>query len=160
MVTKLTSDLVDFIESGVSLLVGSAGLDRKPVSVRGVGAAVGDDRSSVTVFVPDVLADRLTANLQENPRVAVCLSRPVDHRTLQLKGAVRAVRPSTPAEHALQERYLSGFVEQTYWVGLPRPIVRRMRLFPSTAIEFALEDLFDQTPGPQAGHTLDQSFVP
>lgn len=151
----LSPELVDFMESGVSMLVAGRDAALRPHCVRGMGARVEADQASATVFVVDAIAGPVLASLADNARVAVALSRPIDHRTLQLKGRVLEVRPSTADEQALQERYLAGFVEQLYCVGFSRRVVRRLRLGPSTAVRFAIEQVFDQTPGPGAGRALE-----
>lgn len=156
----LTPELIDFLESGVSLLVAGRDAALRPHCLRGVGARAESDRTSATVFVVTDLAEALLDGFADNGQIAVALSRPIDHRTLQLKGRVQEMRPATRQEETLQERYLAGFVEQLYCVGFSRTVVRRMRLTPSTAIRFAIEQVFDQTPGPGAGRTLKTDRAP
>lgn len=154
MSTPLSAELVDFTESGVSILVASCREGGLPACVRGVGAAVARGRKQVTVYVTDEVSGELLEGLQPGRPIAVTLCRPIDHRTIQLKGPVLEVRPSGDGDRLVQERYLAGFVEQLYCVGLPRAITQRLRIFPSTAVVFEVDELFDQTPGPGAGQVL------
>jgi len=160
MSPHLTPELIDFLESGVSLLVAGRDAALRPHCLRGVGARAEPDGASATVFVVTELAGALLEGIADNGQIAVALSRPIDYRTLQLKGRVQEVRPGTRQEEALQERYLAGFVEQLNCVGFSRAVVRRLRLTPSTAIRFRIEQLFDQTPGPGAGRSLATGRAP
>lgn len=155
MALRLSAEIVEFIESGVSMLVGTRDANLRSECARGLGAQVGADRSSVTVYLNDALGARTRANLEHNQQIAVAFSRPIDHHSIQLKGIATAVRKCTAADRKVQERYLAGFVEQLYWVGLPRAVTRRVRLTPSFAVTVEAQSLFLQTPGPDAGRALD-----
>lgn len=151
----LSPDVTEFLESGVSILVGSRDHDNKPECVRGLGAAVSPDRSSVKLFLHEDHAKRLCADFADNGRIAVAFSRFLDHKTLQLKGSVREVRNGTDADTVLQERYLSAFAEQISFAGLPASVLRRVRLSPAVVVAFDVEEIFQQTPGPDAGIRIE-----
>jgi len=108
----------------------------------------------VTVFLNEAVSGPLLRCFDDNGAIAVPFSRPMDHRTVQLKGKVVERRPCGPEEARAQERYVGGFAEQVYVVGLPRSISRRLRLHPGVAVTFEIEALYDQTPGPDAGRAL------
>jgi hypothetical protein len=150
----LTEELVEFIESGVSLLVGTRDASLRPECLRGVGAAVSADRKRLTVYLSSATAERTLSNLEQNGEIAVSFSRIIDHRTIQAKGKVVGIRPSGPDDRLIQERYLASFVEQVYLVGLPRTITRRLRISPSVAVDFEIREMFAQTPGPGAGRRI------
>lgn len=157
MAIALSRDLIEFLESGVSVLVGTRDAKLRPEALRAYGVVVAPDRSRLTVYVPDALAARTLANIADNHSLAITFSRPIDHRTLQVKGAVRATRASGPEDRAIQERYLAAFVEQLYCVHIPRALTRRLQYFPSTAVELEITDVFMQTPGPGAGRRFEQT---
>ncbi len=150
----LSDELIEFAESGVSILIGTCDAGLRPETMRSVGAQVAADRQHVTAWINAELAQRTLANLKINPRIAAVFTRPMDHRSVQLKGDVVEVRPGTDAERTLSERYLAGFVEQLYCIGMPRAMTRRLRFWPSVAITFVTTELFQQTPGPGAGQRL------
>jgi hypothetical protein len=150
----LPEELCEFIESGVSILVGSRDAELRPAGVRGFGARVGNDRTTLTVHLPDVNSGRVIANVRENGLIAVTFSRPIDHRAIQVKGTAIAVRGSNDEDRRTQEQYRAAFMEQVYAVGMPRAVMRRVVYWPSTAVEFVVEGLFIQTPGPSAGKSL------
>ena len=155
MVVRLREDVVEFIESGVSMLVGTRDPKLRPHVMRAAGAVCGADRESVTVYLTKGVADQAVANLTDNGCIALTLSRPYDHRGLQIKGRMLSMRDGVDADRIHQERYLAGFVEHVYIIGLPRSVMRQLRIYPSIAVTFRAEDVFDQTPGPGAGRRFE-----
>jgi hypothetical protein len=107
------------------------------------------------VYLTKQVAERAIANLLDNGKIALTCSRPYDHRCMQVKGTLISLRDGVEADRVQQERYLAAFVEQVYIVGLPRGVMRQLRIFPSIAVSFAAEDVFVQTPGPGAGRRLE-----
>jgi hypothetical protein len=89
--------------------------------------------------------------LDANPAVAVCFSRPIDHRTLQIKGRAVGVVVAPAEARPIVERYVIAFAEATHLVGLPRALSRRLTAWPAAAVRIEVERLFQQTPGPGAG---------
>jgi hypothetical protein len=79
LLTSIPSELAEFLESGISVLVGSHDARLVPEAVRAVGARIEGSGQELTVFVPDATAGRSLANLRENGRAAVCFTA-VDHR--------------------------------------------------------------------------------
>lgn len=154
---KISQDLADFFEGGLSILVGSAAPDNRPECMRAAGTLVDRASDRITIFIPAAGADRTIENLRKSGRIAVTFSRPHDHRTCQVKGRVLNIGKSTREDEKVQERWLGGFVEQLAIVGVSRASARRWRLYPSHAVEFAVEELFDQTPGPGAGRKLGEA---
>jgi hypothetical protein len=156
MSLQLSDELVEFVESGVSITLGTRDAELRPECLRVMGASVGADRSSVSLYLSQALAARSLSNLADNGLVSAFFSRPVDYRSLQIKGSLQETRPGTDADRALQERYLAGFVEQLYCVMVPRAVSRRMRIWPSVVVTFTAEELFQQTPGPSAGIRMER----
>jgi hypothetical protein len=151
---RLPDELADFVESGVSILVGTADERLRPACMRALGARVSQDRASVTVFVPEASARAILANLAANGRVAVAFSRPLDHRSIQIKGACLGTRPASADDRGVQERYRAAYFEQLHAVGVPRAVARRIAWWPSVAVDVRVTELYEQTPGPGAGRRL------
>jgi hypothetical protein len=147
----LPQEVVDLVESGVSILVGTRDADLRPSTVRGVGARVTGANGSVTVFLPDRTAARAVRNLRDNGQIAVCVSRPFDNLSVQLKGRCTSVQLASEAEREIPEQYAIAFVESMYGIGLPRAVMKRMNHWPAWAVRFDVRELFSQTPGPGAG---------
>jgi hypothetical protein len=154
-VSAVTPDLVDLLEGGVSIFVGTSDAERRPEATRAVGALVSPDRTKVTVFVPVATAQRAVENLAHRREIAVGFSRTLDHVSIQIKGAAAEVRLATDAERSICERYLGAYVEALHVIGLPRSLTRRMTVWPAYALEVEVRDVFAQTPGPGAGNRLE-----
>lgn len=155
MPAQLTREMIEFIESGVSMCVGSRDDDLRPEVARALGATVSADGATVSFYLQAPLAVKMRENLAKNGLVAVTFSRILDHRTIQLKGSVRSLRAATAADEADAHRYMTAFGEQLLLTGLPRSVVRRVRVSPGLVVTFAPTDIFVQTPGPGAGRRME-----
>lgn len=157
MPLPLSASLAAFLESGISVQVGTADAAGQPEGMRALGARAEPCCTEVTVFVPDATSARTLANLRENPRIAVCFSRPRDHRSVQIKGRVTAVAPAAAVDRQRIERYRHGLAEELAWLGLPERLTLRVTWWPCHAIRLEVESIYDQTPGPGAGAKLARS---
>jgi hypothetical protein len=157
MAVRLSEELAEFVEGGLSMLVGTRDAALRPHVGRSVGAFVCPDRETVTTYLNKALSAQSVANLQDNGRVALTFSRPYDHRTLQIKGQMISLREGTEEDRVKQERWLAGFVEHLYIIGLPRSLTRQIKIYPSLAHTLRIEGIFEQTPGPGAGRRIDVS---
>ncbi|MEZ5990246.1 MAG: pyridoxamine 5'-phosphate oxidase family protein [Planctomycetota bacterium] len=150
----LTPELAGFFESGVSIIVGTRDARLVPDCVRAVGARCDVGSGELRVLVPAATAATSVANLRDNGRVAVCFSRPKDHRTIQVKGRVLAIEDAGPEDRALIDAYRCGLAQELGWVGVPPRITLRIAHWPCHALRIGVEALFVQTPGPGAGELL------
>jgi hypothetical protein len=150
----LGPELIAFLEQGVSLLVGTCDASLTPHSLRATGVRVHDDHRHVTLYLPEVTSRNTVTDVAANPRVAVLASQPLDHRSFQLKGAVTRVGPAPDEARPLVEEYLAGFARVLELVGMPYEVVANLSHWPSVALEFRVEELYLQTPGPGAGARL------
>ncbi len=151
---RIPQDVTEFLDGGVSILVGSVDEHGRPECTRGMGVEVDGDAGRLTVYVPIVGADRTLANLGLGRRIAITFSRPYDNRTCQVKGRVRATSPASAEDVARQQRWFAAYVEQLAIVGIARAATRRWRITPSVAVEVEVDELFEQTPGPGAGKRI------
>lgn len=108
----------------------------------------------MTLFLARTLAGPTLANAAINPRIAVQVSQPLDHRTLQLKGALLRTRDALPEERAYVQRFVEELAAAVDQVGMPRERVVRMSHWPAVALEVRIEAIYLQTPGPGAGQPL------
>ncbi|HEX5658321.1 MAG TPA: pyridoxamine 5'-phosphate oxidase family protein [Polyangiales bacterium] len=152
--TALSDELIDFIAQGVSLLVGTCDASQAPHAMRAVGIRIHDDRRHATVYLPEVTSRHTVTDVAVNPRVAVLVSQPTDHRSFQMKGSVTKVSPAGEPDRALIEAYLGQFGRQLETVGMPFDVVSLLSRWPAIALELQLEELYLQTPGPGAGQRL------
>ena len=150
----LTEQLVELIESGVSIIVGTRDAQMRPDCGRGLGARVSSDRRHITLLLNGSLCTRMCANIEDNGLIAVAFSRIHDHHSIQLKGRVTDMRSGSPREVKAQGRYLIAFAEQLANAGFPRSVVRNVQYAPCFAVDVEVAQVFDQTPGPGAGNPM------
>jgi hypothetical protein len=150
----LPADLADFLESGVSILVGTRDMGLRPATARAMGASVGRELRTHTMYLPEATSERTLANLRDNGQIAMTFSRAIDHRSIQIKGKCTLIRAGTAEDRAVQERYRALLIESLALIGLPRAELERATYWPSVAVEVDVGELYEQTPGPQAGSPL------
>jgi hypothetical protein len=146
-----------FIESGVSVVVGTRDEGLVPEIVRAWGPHVNRDRHTLRLCVPEATSVRTRTNLVGNGRIAVAFSLPSTYETVQLKGRhLRTTKPS--AEDLLRlDRHRESFAALNESIGVPRAGVeafwrRELAVSPLfVTIHFAVHAIFNQTPGPAAG---------
>ena len=93
-------------------------------------------------------------SLAVNPEVAVVVSEPVSHETFQIKGTSRVVRLGAAEEKEIVRQKIESLAAVLEQLGMPRRVTSRINLWPAFAIEVAVRDVFDQTPGPKAGRQI------
>ena len=154
--TPLAAALVDFVQGGVSVLVGSRDARLMPECARGISARVEEGASEMTVFLPVVTAASTIANLRDNGRIAVAFSH-TDHHSVQVKGRVLGVHRAKPADREWIERYRCALAHNWGVIGLPPRLTMRLAHWPCYAVRFRIESAFDQTPGPRAGGPIAEA---
>jgi len=147
----LSEDIVEFVASGVDVLVATRDENLMPESMMAIGARAHPDLRTFTAYLPEALADATVRNLLRNGDIAITVVRPIDHKALQVKGKFITLRRSTEADRQVQALGRAGLVEQFAHIGIPRPVTRRLVWWPSLAIEMKVEHVYLQTPGPGAG---------
>lgn len=153
----LHEELSELIASGVDIYVATRDAELVPESMLAMGVRADADRCGITVYLPEARAASTLANLKDNGRIAITLTRPSDHKSVQLKGRVRQIRESGPSDRELQAVHRAALVEQFAMVGVPRGATRRLVWWPSVAVEVELENVFTQTPGPHAGEPIERA---
>jgi hypothetical protein len=71
-----------------------------------------------------------------------------------LKGLVRSIKPVTPAQRELSRLWHQGFTAELVAVGVSSASAEAWIVEPTVAVEIAVTDVFDQTPGPGAGRRV------
>lgn len=155
--TMIPDRVVEVLHGPAFTQIGTRDEQLKPAHAWVVGARVHEDRETVTVFVPTTRAGRILPNLTGNGRVAVALGL-ASHEAYQLKGTYLDSRPATDEERARQETYRAALLASALAAGYPdeiaRPLTQGYAYTPATAITFRTEEVFLQTPGPDAGSRL------
>jgi hypothetical protein len=156
----LTAEQAAFIESGLSVNIGTCDQAGIPWATRGMAARMSADRRLCTVWFAESQSGELARALRASRRIAVVLSLPSSHRTLQLKGSDAIVEPLDPADTELLSRQFDGFAADLAQIGFDRPFaLSLLAALPSDIVtaRFTVAQGFIQTPGPAAGQPLKAS---
>jgi pyridoxamine 5'-phosphate oxidase-like protein len=153
----LGEEIAELIASGVDIYVATRDATLTPESMLAMGAKVHADGYGMTVYLPEALSAATVANLRDNGQIAICLSRPRDHESVQVKGTLIGIRPSEATDRELQAVHRGALIEQFACVGIPRSATRRLVWWPSLAVHVQVDAVFQQTPGPRAGQLLTRA---
>ena len=152
----LTRDLADFIQSGISIIVGSVGPDGRPIAGIGLACTVGA-AGRIRLILRQPANAGLLAAIAAGGSLAATFSRPVSHRSIQLKARTARVAPVHPGDEDTVARQAERFrleliavdhgeaLAELYVAHEPGELV---------ALEFLPDRAFVQTPGPGAGARL------
>ena len=156
----MSAELKAYLESGVSVVVGTRDADLVPEITRAWGLLVSKDRKSISLCVPLATSHKTLDNLAGNGQIAVCCSLPSSYKTVQLKGQCSETTGAGRADLAVVARHREAFGRLNARIGFPR---RHTETFWRSELEtspvlvklrFVFEQIFDQTPGPDAGSLL------
>ena len=138
----------------MSILVGTVDASGAPACCRGVALVADDALTTATVFVPLATSRDVVANAAATKRIAVMSSHVIAHTAVQLKGHIRALRLATDQEAMAVRSYLMAFADWIIHIGMAPRLARAITHEPAFAIDFAIEEIYDQTPGPKAGECV------
>jgi hypothetical protein len=150
----LFDELSEHMASGVIIYAATRDAELMPESMVAMGGKAESERGVVTVYLPTALAQATRKNLEDNGEIAVTMTRPIDHKSIQVKGKALAVREAVDAERELQGIFRAALIESFAGVGIPREITRRVAWWPSLAVEIDVREVYSQTPGPRAGERM------
>lgn len=142
------------VDGGTSVLVGSADANAVPACCRGIAVSTDRALSRATVYVPVATSRDVVANAATTKKLAVMITRVVEHVGVQLKGTVETIRLAADDEAPFVRGRLNEFADILDEIGLPRRVFRSVAHWPAFAIEVTVEEVFDQTPGPRAGESI------
>ena len=142
------------LEGGTSVLVATVDRHGMPACCRAIAVTSNDDLASVTTYVPVATSQTIIANIAISHRMAVVVTHPVEHSSVQLKGLTSAARLARDDEAPLMNLRLEQFADVLHSLGIPRRVTRAVAHWPVFAIEMRVEEIYEQTPGPRAGARL------
>ena len=120
------------------------------------GARVTPDRRSVTVFLHHAFSSAPLANLRGNKRIALTVANPATHECYQFKGDVTSEGPASPDGRTVSELHVTKLAAK-----LGQKYANFERFFdhfepgPPHAVTFVPREIYDQTPGPNAGRSVE-----
>ena len=152
---RVPENLARVLEGLVSVHVATRDAALVPDEVMAAAALLDAQGVRLTVYLPVATSETTLANLRDNGAVAVALSQPLSHRTVQLKGRVEEIRPAREEEREAVVRFAAGFDAEIEAIGLLPAVVRRRAKWPCHAVTFTVAEAWQQTPGPRAGAPLE-----
>lgn len=152
----ITDAVIEFLTVGRSVAAGSCDAEGRPHATRCAAIRVAPDRQHATLFLAQHLAQSTLRNVADNPRLAIQISNPLDHRTVQLKGQVVETREASAEDRSYIEQYVSELAAVVDQIGMPHDRVVRMAQWPAAAITLRVREVFLQTPGPGAGTPIGE----
>lgn len=153
----LDPELAQFLHQGITVHAGSRDAHNVPNLSRALGCRFSGDMKRLTVFVLASHSGAMLADFRANGHIAVVISKPSSHRTIQLKGTDAAVESLQEDDHVLIARQRDAFIKELtdlgYRIGLPKTLLSGARA-DVIAVGFTITAAFSQTPGPAAGTPL------
>lgn len=146
-----------FLQGGLTIFVASRDRDLRPAATVACGCRVAPDRREVTIFLNGDRAAPVLDKLRATGVIAVNLSQPSTHRSLQLKGDDAREVPVAPTDLELIAAYRERFAAELATYGYPEAFAHTFIPAPNatlTAVAFTPSQAYDQTPGQHAGQPL------
>jgi hypothetical protein len=142
------------LEAGNSVLVATVDAQNAPSCCRAIAIRSMDTLETVIVYLPIATSQRIIQDVATTHRIAVAATHIIDHCSTQLKGTARTARIAGDNEMAFVKNRLDAFGDVIESIGVPRRTARTVAYWPAFAVEMRVEEIFDQTPGPNAGSRL------
>ena len=142
------------LDAGTSVLVGTVDPQGIPSCCRAIAITSGDDLKTVSVYLPIATSQQIIQDIATTHRMAVAATHLVEHFSIQLKGTTQSARIAREDEAALVESRQRVFGDVIHSLGVPRRLTRSLAHWPAFVVDMRVEDVFEQTPGPNAGSRI------
>jgi hypothetical protein len=142
------------LQPGRSILIGTVDPNGNPSCCRGIAVRSLDGLETLTVYVPVATSQETIRNVALTGRIAVATSNPADNRSTQVKGATTETRLAREDEREHVRHSFDAYAAVLDRIGVPRRLTHSVAQWPAFAITLRVEEMYEQTPGPQAGTRL------
>jgi hypothetical protein len=150
----LEPDVVALLESPCATFVGTVDGEGNPAAAQAMGATVIEDGTRLRVIL-NAEETQVLENLADTGAVALGATDVPTLRSLQVKGRAVLVEPVTVADRLRTDAYLADYFETISQTDGSRvDLLRRLVPRDFVALVMTVDELYDQTPGPQAGASL------
>lgn len=134
---------------------GSTSNNLIPAHIDTLGASSNPENDEATFFVRKSLAEKTLTNLDSNGMAAVYLGLP-SHEAYQIKGHFIGSRDLTAEELETSSKIRNYFIDTISAMGLPRENIEKLYgVAPDIGLSVKIENIYIQTPGPEAGTKLE-----
>lgn len=147
------AELIELASVGSSLIVGTVSIDGEPRATRAWSVQLREDDSRVRVIMG--ADDGVSVDNLRTGGIALTCTGVLTLRSVQLKGRVVRTEPVNDADVQLMAEHTTAFMRAVQQFD-DFPLERLERVLPGKviAVEFDLEAMFDQSPGPDAGASV------
>ena len=142
------------LDPGTTVVMASVDEQHVPSCCRAIAVASSDDGATITVYVPLATSHDVLRNIATTRRVAITVTAPLTHVSTQLKGTSVDVRLARDDEAAFVRARRDAMAETLDAIGIPRRVTQNVACWPAFAVTARIDEMFDQTPGPNAGARL------
>jgi hypothetical protein len=152
----IPQEVIDFTGGKYFGYVGSRDENMVPMVRRCWGVKFSSTHDVMIIYVVKAQYDQMLRNFQHNGRITVSLADVPDFRAYQLKGQFIKARNMTADEVIFKRQYRERpkAVMKEYF-GISEVLSERYVCYTDLAIEFKVEKIFNQTPGPGAGKKVE-----
>jgi hypothetical protein len=152
----LTGDLVQFCQSGVSVVIAGCDETHRPVVGRGLACRI-DESGTVRLVVRSETNRGVLRAIAQGAGLAVTFTKPSTHRSIQLKATSARTCATEASDQRLAAVQTAALRADLVRDGFDEKLAVRYCAFENEgliSIEFLPEHAFVQTPGPGAGTPL------
>ena len=142
------------LDPGLSIIVGAVDEHGQPSTCRAIAIDSRDELETLTVFLPVATSHETIKNVATTKRLAVVATYPFDNSATQLKGEAIQARLASDEEGVFVRERLEAFIGSLRGFGVPGRIAGSLAHWPAFAVTIRVEQIFEQTPGPNAGRRI------
>jgi len=153
----ISAQHIELLNSRCDVVVGSRSANLVPSVCWGMGGHVHDDGRRITVWLARAQAGVVLDDIAATGAIAAVFNEPFTSIAVQIKGSDARIRDAQDHDQRILGRHLSNMIHEVGRVGFDEPFVRTVFDLPLqalAAIEFSVDSLFQQTPGPRAGDPI------
>lgn len=150
----LSNQLKEHLKGPKALFVGTRDKDLNCDILRALGGgASGHD--TIKFFVAEKTAGKMLDNMRSNKLVSLSVTNIFTVESYQFKGRFLSARPVNQEETQTVSEYIGQFEESLTSMGYKPGLFADHVLYnPAIAIEFVVDEIFDQTPKAGTGQKL------
>ncbi len=152
----LTPELMDFCQSGISVIVAAGDGEGAPIAGMALGCTIEPD-GLVRIILRRSVSESILRNLGPEARIAATFSQPTTHRSIQIKGVAPRVEDLSPTDDARLDEQVRSFRAELVAVGYDETFAAFYCAYEPQdmlIVAFTPVQCFVQTPGPSAGSAL------
>ncbi|HVU71484.1 MAG TPA: pyridoxamine 5'-phosphate oxidase family protein [Mycobacteriales bacterium] len=145
--------LEELFADGSAVMVVTRDDDHNPHVTRGWGGVVDAENGRLDLCLTTSDDLMVVPDLEANGAIAVTVAHTATYRAMQVTGTVEWIGEITEDDRARIARHVEQFTAQVVRAGLP-PTIARIAGERFVAVRIAVQQCFEQTPGPKAGSAL------